>query len=143
MIRDRLAHSVPQSLTCDLPASEPPLLLKNTAFRASAMPRERNLYCACHEICTWRLTKCCACHEICTASFTKCCACHVICTWRFTKCCACHEFCTWRFTLCCACHVICTWRFTKSAVPATTSARQETSENSNHNGRAIPRMIRP
>ena len=70
--------------------------LKNTAFRAFAISPQRILYCACHEICTWRCTKCCACHEICTWRFTKCCTCHEICTWRFTKCCTCHEIFTSR-----------------------------------------------
>ena len=92
-----------------LPASEPPVPLKNTAFRAFAISPQRILSCACHEICTWRCTKCCACHEICTWRFTKCCTYHDICTWRFTKCCTCHEICTWRFTKCCTCHEICTW----------------------------------
>ena len=99
-----------RSADLDLPASEPPVPLKNTAFRAFAISPQRILYCACHEICTWRCTKCCACHEICTWRFTKCCTCHEICTWRFTKCCACHEICTWRFTKCCTCHEIFTSR---------------------------------
>ena len=85
-----------RSADLDLPASEPPVPLKNTAFRAFAISPPRSLYCACHEICTWKCTKCCACHDICTWRFTKSCACHEICTWRFTKCCACQEICTWR-----------------------------------------------
>ena len=98
-----------RSADLDLPASEPPVPLKNTAFRAFAISPLRILYCACHDICTWRCTKCCACHEICTWRFTKCCTYHDICAWRFTKCCTCHEICTWRFTKCCTCHEICTW----------------------------------
>ena len=99
-----------RSADLDLPASEPSVPLKNTAFRAFAISPQRTLYGACHEICTWRFTKCCTCHEICTWRFTKCCACHEICTWRFTKCCTCHDICTWRFTKCCACYEICTSR---------------------------------
>ena len=87
-----------RSADLDLPASEPPVPLKNTAFRALAISPQRILYCACHDICTWRRTKCCACHEICTWRFTKCCTCHEICTWRFTKCCTCHAICTWSWS---------------------------------------------
>ena len=54
-----------RSAKLDLQASEPPFLLKNTAFRASAISRKCILYCACHEICTSRFTKRCACQELC------------------------------------------------------------------------------
>ena len=67
-----------RSADLDLPASEPPVPLKNTAFRAFAISPQRILYCACHEICAWRFPKCCACKEICTWRYTKCCACHEI-----------------------------------------------------------------
>ena len=85
---------------------------------------------ACHDICTWRFTKCCAtCHEICTwrlhkvatksqlpalqiaprtksahGGCTKCCTCHDNLHMEVHKvyCNVCHEICTSRFTKCSA-----------------------------------------
>ena len=59
-----------------------------------------------------------------------------------TKCCACHEICAWRFTTA-APATKSSHGGSQSAVPATKSALQETTENSNHNGGTIPSMIRP
>ena len=69
-------------------------------------------YCACHEICTSRSTKCCTCHEICTSRSTKCCTCHEIRTSRSTQYHTCHDICTSGSTKYCACHELCTSRST-------------------------------
>ena len=81
------------SAELDLPDSEPPVPLKNIVFYVPVISPKCILYCACHEICTSRFTKCYACHEICL--------------WRFTKYCVYHEILPWRFAICYTHHKIC------------------------------------